>query len=50
MATILVTPNPRPDAGNLQNSKAQNDGEANRKIHEIQERLQRGEEFAPGGA
>jgi peptidyl-prolyl cis-trans isomerase SurA len=46
MATILVTPNPVPDAGNLRNSKAQNDGEATRKIHEIQERLQRGEEFA----
>jgi peptidyl-prolyl cis-trans isomerase SurA len=45
MATILVTPNPQPGAGNLQNSKAQNDAEANRKIREIQERLQRGEDF-----
>ena len=45
MAQILVTPNPEPNAGNLQNSKAQNDAEANRKIHEIQARLQRGEEF-----
>jgi peptidyl-prolyl cis-trans isomerase SurA len=45
MAQILVTPNPEPSAGNLQNSKAQNDAEANRKIHQIQERLQRGEDF-----
>ena len=45
MAQILVTPNPEPGAGNLKNSKAQNDGEAARKIREIQERLQRGEEF-----
>jgi len=45
MAQILVTPNPEPSAGNLQNSKAQNDGEANRKIHEIYDRLQRGEDF-----
>jgi peptidyl-prolyl cis-trans isomerase SurA len=45
MAQILVTPNPEPSAGNLRNSKAQNDGEANRKIREIQERLQRGEDF-----
>jgi peptidyl-prolyl cis-trans isomerase SurA len=45
MAQILVTPNPEPNAGNLQNSKAQNDSEANRKIREIQERLQRGEDF-----
>lgn len=45
MAQILVTPNPEPNAGNLKNSKAQNDGEATRKIREIQERLQRGEDF-----
>jgi peptidyl-prolyl cis-trans isomerase SurA len=45
MAQILVTPNPEPSAGNLKNSKAQNDAEANHKIREIQERLQRGEEF-----
>jgi peptidyl-prolyl cis-trans isomerase SurA len=45
MAQILVTPNPEPGAGNLKNSKAQNDAEAGRKIREIQERLQRGEDF-----
>lgn len=46
MAQILVTPNPEPSAGNLKNSKAQNDAEASRKIREIQARLQRGEDFA----
>lgn len=45
MAQILVTPNPEPSGGNLQNSKAQNDAEASRKIREIQARLQRGEDF-----
>lgn len=45
MAQILVTPNPEPGAGNLKESKAQNDAEASRKIRAIQERLQRGEEF-----
>src|ERR1017187_8074448 len=45
MAQILVTPNPEPSAGNLKNSKAQNDVEAGNKIREIQERLRRGEEF-----
>jgi peptidyl-prolyl cis-trans isomerase SurA len=46
MAQILVTPNPDPNVRNLKNSKAQNEAEAGRKIHEIQERLQRGEDFA----
>ncbi len=45
MAQILVTPNPESAASNLRNSKAQNEAEATRKIHEIQDRLQRGEEF-----
>jgi peptidyl-prolyl cis-trans isomerase SurA len=45
MAQILVTPNPEPSGGNLQNSKAQNDAEASRKIRDIQARLQRGEDF-----
>jgi len=45
MAQILVTPNPEPNSGNLKNSKAQNDTEASRKIRDIQERLQRGEDF-----
>jgi len=46
MAQILVTPNPDPNVRNLKNSKAQNEAEASRKIREIQERLQRGEDFA----
>jgi peptidyl-prolyl cis-trans isomerase SurA len=46
MAQILVTPNPDPNVRNLKNSKAQNEAEAARKIREIQERLQRGEDFA----
>ena len=46
MAQILVTPNPEPNVRNLKNSKAQNEAEAGRKIREIQERLQRGEDFA----
>jgi peptidyl-prolyl cis-trans isomerase SurA len=46
MAQILVTPNPDPNVRNLKNSKAQNEADAARKIREIQERLQRGEDFA----
>jgi len=46
MAQILVTPNPDPNVRNLKNSKAQNEAEASRKIREVQERLQRGEDFA----
>lgn len=46
MAQILVTPFPESNAANLKDSKAQNDGEATRKIREIQARLQRGEDFA----
>ncbi len=46
MAQILVTPNPDANVRNLKNSKAQNDPEAAHKIREIQERLQRGEDFA----
>jgi len=46
MAQILVTPNPGATAGNLKDSKAQNDAEASRKIREIQARLQSGEDFA----
>lgn len=46
MAQILVTPNPDPNVRNLKNSKAQNDAEAQRKIRDIEQRLQRGEDFA----
>ena len=46
LARILATPNPDPNVRNLKNSKAQSDAEASRKIREIQERLQRGEDFA----
>jgi len=46
MAQILVTPTPDPNVRNLKNSKAQNEAEASRKIRDIQERLQRGEDFA----
>jgi len=46
MAQILVTPNPDANVRNLKNSKAQSEGEAGRKIQDIQERLRRGEDFA----
>jgi peptidyl-prolyl cis-trans isomerase SurA len=46
MAQILVTPNPDANVRNLKNSKAQSEGEASRKIQDIQERLRRGEDFA----
>ena len=40
-----MTPFPDPNVRNLKNSKAQNDGEAQNKIHDIEARLQRGEDF-----
>jgi peptidyl-prolyl cis-trans isomerase SurA len=46
MAQILVTPNPDPNVRNLKNSKAQNEAEASAKIRDIEQRLQRGEDFA----
>ena len=46
IAQILVTPNPDANVRNLKNSKAQSEGEAGRKIQDIQERLRRGEDFA----
>ncbi len=46
MAQILVTPNADPNVRNLKNSKAQNDTDAGRKIKDIEQRLQRGEDFA----
>jgi len=45
LAQILVTPNPDPNVHNLKNSKAANEADAQKKIHEIQHRLQNGEDF-----
>jgi peptidyl-prolyl cis-trans isomerase SurA len=44
IAQILVTPFPG-DVHNLKNNKAQNDSEAQRKIKDLEGRLQRGEDF-----
>jgi peptidyl-prolyl cis-trans isomerase SurA len=46
LARILVTAGPQPPARNQRNSKAQNEAEATKKIHEIQNRLESGEDFA----
>ncbi|MFB3815747.1 MAG: SurA N-terminal domain-containing protein [Terriglobales bacterium] len=46
IARVLVTPGPMPQVRNLKNSKAQNDAEAKRKIQEIVNRLDSGEDFA----
>ncbi len=46
LARILVTASPQPPARNQRNSKAQNEAEATKKIHEIQNRLDSGEDFA----
>ena len=46
LAHIWVSPEPNPQVRNLKNSKAQNDTEAKRKIQEIMNRLDSGEDFA----
>ncbi len=46
LAHIWVSPQPNPQVRNLKNSKAQNDVEAKRKIGEIVNRLDSGEDFA----
>jgi peptidyl-prolyl cis-trans isomerase SurA len=46
LAKILVTSLPVPQAHNLQNSKAQNDGDARKKIQMISNRLDSGDDFA----
>jgi len=45
LAQILVTPFPDNNVHNLKNSKATSDAEAQSKIHDIEARLQRGEDF-----
>jgi len=46
LAQILVTSVPDPQARNLRNDKANNDEQARRKIHMLENRLKKGEEFA----
>jgi peptidyl-prolyl cis-trans isomerase SurA len=46
LAHIWVSPQPNPQVRNLKNSKAQNDADAKRKIQEIMNRLDSGEDFA----
>src|SRR5215467_6677486 len=46
LAQIFVTPTPNPQVRNLQNSKAQNDAEAKKKIEMIVNRLDSGDDFA----
>ena len=46
LAQIFVTPAPNPQVRNLQNSKAQNDAEAKKKIEMIVNRLDSGDDFA----
>ena len=46
LAQIFVTPTPNPQVRNLQNSKAQNDAEAKKKIEMIGNRLDSGDDFA----
>ena len=45
LAEILVTPSPDANVHNLKNSKAQNEGEAQSKIKDLEARLARGEDF-----
>jgi peptidyl-prolyl cis-trans isomerase SurA len=46
LAHIFVTPLPNPQVRNLQNSKAQNDADARKKIQMILNRLDSGDDFA----
>jgi peptidyl-prolyl cis-trans isomerase SurA len=46
LAHIFVTPQPNPQVRNLQNSKAQNEAEARKKIQMILNRLDSGDDFA----
>lgn len=46
LAQILVTPQPNPQIRNLKNDKAQNDAEAKKKIQQLLNRLDSGEDFA----
>lgn len=46
LAEIVVTSDPKQPIGNLQNSKAKNDAEAQKKIQTLRNRLDSGEDFA----
>lgn len=46
LAHIFVTPQPNPQVHNLQNSKAQNDADAKKKIQMLLNRLDSGDDFA----
>ena len=46
IAQIFVTPRPNPQVRNLQNSKAQNEADARKKIQMIMNRLDSGDDFA----
>lgn len=46
LAQIVVTSVPAPQAGNLQNSKAHNDGDARKKIQGLHNQLESGGDFA----
>jgi peptidyl-prolyl cis-trans isomerase SurA len=46
LAQIFVTPTPNPQVRNLQNSKAQSDAEAKKKIEMVMNRLDSGDDFA----
>ncbi len=46
LAQILVTTQPNPQVRNLKNSKAQNEPEARKKVQEVLNRLESGEDFA----
>jgi peptidyl-prolyl cis-trans isomerase SurA len=45
LAQILVTPTPDPNVNNLKSDKAQNDGEAKKKIQLLDMRVRQGEDF-----
>ena len=45
LAQIVVTSSPSPQSGNLQNNKAGNEAEAKKKIEELRNRLESGEDF-----
>ena len=46
LAQIVVTTDPNPNVGNLKGDKAQNEGEARKKIQMLMNRLESGEDFA----
>ncbi len=46
LARIIVTPTPNPQVRNLKGDKAQNDAEARKKIQQIANRLDSGDDFA----